>query len=299
MEKIDSVISVVIDNDPRQKYEVIGPIIKIINLIWLPFLNLLSESFGDKLIRKSREATHVKEHKTTHKALEIMYNFDGGIDFRNGIANGLFTYIWLHLMNPKALRNRLKLVKKILRKAILNFNGEEIKILNLGAGSARAILEIIAELKKDKVNIPKVRAKFIDISQDALDYSKEIALKSGISLNDWVWQREKAQSIEKICNDFRPDVVEMVGLMDYFNSEKALNLLKGINNYLNEDGVLISCNIKDNSERKFISKVVGWDMIYRDEFEISKLINDAGFSSEKSKIILEPLKIHCLFLAKK
>lgn len=291
-------ISTIIDNDSAFTYEKIGAVRRAVDFVWIPFINLMSEEFGGRLISKSQNASDVKKHKTTHKALELMYDFDGKLKFHNGFVNGLFTYIWFHLRNPKAVRNRLKLVKKIIREIILTSKKTELNIMSLGAGSARAILEVLAEIEKKGINHPVVRAKFIDISETALNYSKELAEKLAIK-STLYWQLDKAQNLDNTSQNFRPDVIEMVGLLDYFNEEKALQLVKIIFEYLNDDGVLVSCNIMDNPEREFVNNVIDWRMIYRTEKDIESLIINSGFKAENASIIIEPLKIHCLFIAKK
>ena len=55
----------------------------------------------------------------------------------------------------------------------------------------------------------------------------------------------------------------------------------------------------DNKERKFVTDVVGWKMIYREPAELMALAEKAGFLNNKITAYCEPLKIHFVMVARK
>ena len=73
--------------------------------------------------------------------------------------------------------------------------------------------------------------------------------------------------------------------------------IKNAYSTLTTGGVLITTNIMDNTEREFISNVVGWKMSYRTADELSSLLIEAGFKLENLKVYFEPQQIHCLIIA--
>ena len=64
-------------------------------------------------------------------------------------------------------------------------------------------------------------------------------------------------------------------------------------------GFFITCNIVDNYERKFITKILDWDMIYRDTNNLIEVLTGGGFYPQNCKIIYEPTLIHALAIGKK
>ena len=68
---------------------------------------------------------------------------------------------------------------------------------------------------------------------------------------------------------------------------------------MDSGGILIAANITNNIERRFISKIAGWKMIYRPADEFSSLLLAAGFALDKMQIYYEPQKIHCVIVAQK
>ena len=55
-----------------------------------------------------------------YKEFEDIYTFDGKMKLDKGLIGGIINHSWQHLMNSKALRNRIKLFKEQLRMAIFS-----------------------------------------------------------------------------------------------------------------------------------------------------------------------------------
>lgn len=298
MEKKKSgVIPVIIDKRGKMEYEFEGFLRKTLNFILVNVLGLIPSKHASRLFSKtSKDGDVVKQNATTHRALEIIYSFDGKMNKDNGLVNGVFTHIWQHLLNSKALRNRLKLVKEQLRQAVFYLSDKkEIKILSLGAGSARAIIETLASLKESNI---KFQAMLVDRNEDAFAYGKELAKKYGVD-KGLIWVNGSVFDAEKFCKEknFYPDIVEMVGFMDYLDEDRSVRLFDRVYNLLNKKGVFIGCNIRHNREAKFLTKVLGWPMIYKDENYLQTIIHKSQFND--SKIIYEPLKVHGFVVCKK
>lgn len=233
----------------------------------------------------------VKEGHASWGALDEIYNYQFG--GRNGLG-GFVDDFWEGMLNCQAVRNRLKLIKQEIRRAILRFsNHEEVRLLSLAAGSAQGVIEVMAELKAKGI---RVRALLLDIDQTALDYAILLADRHGVGDQIEMVKTSVAQVI-RVSQDFRPQVIEMLGLLDYIPQDKAIRLVEKIRQSLETKGIFLTCNICHNIERRFVHWVVNWPMIYRTPAELAEIVTEAGFSDYR--LIYEPLKIHGLLIAQK
>lgn len=289
-----------IDNDRANGYEFSSPIRRFVNFFITHILNALPAGFQTYIKKSHKSAEEVIEHATTHRALEVLYNH-GRNNKSKGFIQKISHTIWFGILNNSiAIRNRLKLTKKEIAAAIydLDQNGiyPSINILSIASGSARAIIEVLR-----KFNSPQkpITAKFLDKNPAAIKYSQELAgdLTQKYNLS---WITDTAGNFYKHYRDGKnPDIIEMVGLLDYFDETKSITMLAFIYEYLNEGGFLITANIIHNREQRFISKVVGWPMVYRSPENLIDSALAAGFKPQNIKVVCEPLKIHAVLVAKK
>lgn len=288
-----------IDNDPELKYETENLLGKLIRrYLWLPFITHFPKA--DRFFAmSSNEADLVQKNVASHKALEIIYSFDGKMNFEKGLWNGFWNYVWQNHQNAKAVRNRLKLVEKELKKIlkIISQDMPEIRLLTLGAGSARAIIRSIKTIQPEISHL-KLKIVAIDKNPEAIKDSQKLAQEYKVE-HLFSWINEEVNNLDKFLADYKPNIIEMIGLLDYFSDEEAINLFKTIYNLLPLGGYFFTCNIKNNIERNLVSKVVGWPLIYRDEEELINIMSQSGFKNNNIKIISEPLNIHLVVIAKK
>lgn len=229
----------------------------------------------------------------TYRALECMYTFwERKAEGKTSPSDDFWETF---LDNARAIRNRLKLFKQELRKTIQEVAEKkgEVNLLSLGSGSARGVLEVVNDLNGRY----SIRVRLIDASRRAINFSKEMAENCGIE--DIEWHRDWAQSLEKYCKDFQPDVIEMVGLLDYFTHEMALELIRKIHKTLSPGGYFIVSNVAPNLEVPFATKAIDWLAIYRSPKELAEVLLESGFREKNIRVFVEPLKIHVLVVAKK
>ena len=258
---------------------ILGPKLKI-NTLWFDGLS--------PICRK------VKENATTWKALDIIYNYQPR---RDKSLSGQITDFWNGLKNIKAVRNRLRLVKKLLREKIQKFskNEKQVRLVSIASGSAQGIIEIMKELKQQGILL---KAIFLDRDPIAIEHSKNLAKQSGV-VNQIIFINRSAKELENAIKGFNPQIVEVTGLFEYRPDENAINLLKRIYNLLVPGGILLTSNISPNLEKNFSLWVGNWTMIYRTKEQLSKIILKAGFSPQNCKIIQEPLKTHNVVICEK
>lgn len=296
IESMKRYVDIYIDRDAKVDYEKAGLFRKIIGLSWIKPLAHFKK-IGNRLLKYSPTAYQVKKYATNFKALELMYTYSWFETKGMSIITRLVTHLWFNILNCKAVRNRLKLVKKILKKSIISLSQEKVTIISLGSGSARAIIETIAELREKDYGY-QIKAILVDRSRNALLYSEKLARQYGVA-DSIICVKGLLEEFIKNCRENPPDIVEMVGVMDYFDDEQAIDVVSKIYTLLSPRGILITCNIKNNPERKFLTRIVGWSMIYRDKQELAEIIILSGFSPRQIELIYEPLGIHGLVVATK
>lgn len=275
-----------IEVDIDESYERMSWLSRIFNVIWIVVATLLPYNLSHKLLVQSKKAEIIKLHSTRYRALEEMYTFQGGL---TGGRERFFDSIWLTQRNPRALRNRLKLFKKILEKQITDRAATEagVRVLSLGSGSARGVVESIAKMKTS--NIP-VKALLVDKDIDAIEYSKQLSKRFDVhdSINQFHGCIE--QSYHEI-REFNPNIIEMVGILDYFKDERVKRVLDNLFDMMEVGSTLITANINKNLEERFIARTVKWKMVHRHPREFYRVLAQTKFKGNFD-IIYEPLMVH-------
>lgn len=286
--------------DVFEKRNVFEPI----RILTMALFKLLPESIDRKIFlafsgdnsngSNNSDAKKVVSSATSTKAIEIIYTFrerQGKAQTRR-IDNFWFDF----LLNTRAIRNRMILAKQIVGTLIQEIAKKKgkVNILSLGCGSTRSVLEAMAKNRSANVFL-----KLIDVDRFALRMSKELAHSLDLDCNKISWKIGRAETFQDYCCDFQPDVVEVVGLLDYFPIEKAINLVSTINQFIAFNGRLVCANIIPNLESEFVRKGIGWPMIYREPEELKDIVIRGGFSGSQVRVLLEPLEVHALVVAQK
>ena len=102
-----------------------------------------------------------------------------------------------------------------------------------------------------------------------------------------------------MARGFNPNIVEVVGFLEYRPKERAIVLIERIYHLLAPNGVLLISNINYNYEIPFFHWVINWQMIYRTPEELCEILIAGRFDPNSCKIICEPLKIYSLAICKK
>jgi len=238
----------------------------------------------------SKNCREVKENATSWKALDIIYNYCFG-------SESAFSDFWLNIKNAQAVRNRLRLVKFLLLKNIkeISKKEKEVRLISIASGSAQGIIEII---KKSKEQGILTKALLIDLDPSALEHSKKLAQEKGVE-NQITLVNKTASAIIEIGKDFKPNLIEMVGFLEYRPFEKAVKLINSIYQVLEKEGIFLVSQISPNPESFFLKEVINWPMIYRKPKELAQILSLGGFSLNHCSFYQEPLKIHYIAECKK
>jgi len=243
----------------------------------------------------SVNSRRVKEGSARWLALDTCYNFVSGTG-RNAFVRKIDDF-WMRVRNAQAVRNRLKIVKRELSlaiQAVSQTNADDcIRILSLAAGAAQGVIETAAQLKQRGI---RCEVLLVDSDPAALRYALKLAGEHGVA--DSVTVREgNVLFFEREIGEFRPDIIEMIGLIDYLRDKILISLLKKIKRHLKTGGIFLTGHIHPNPESYFIRHAVNWDMIYRTQEQLEDLLVDGGFLG--AKLYTEPHGIHSVAVVSK
>lgn len=249
-------------------------------------------------VEHSHRGRKVRKYASTHKALELVYTYGWNENGKYGLTEQMLTHILFNFRNAKALRNRLRLVNQGLKQIILDSNRIPSTIISLGSGSARDLVEIMAELRNKLIG-HRPRILLVDRSRNALRYSEEMIEEYGVSdVAEWILVRAKIEDFLRNTQE-RADIVLMIGVLDYLEEKPAVEMISRIyDKLLRLDGILFTSSILHNGERRFLDCVLDWSMIYRKEKEIGEIMTKSGFE-KNFQIFHEPLRIHGVAIARK
>ena len=287
-----------VDYDSTLGLETNSPFKRFINLFFVPILNNLPKDFKHKIKKTNNAAAEVIDNVTNHNALEALYKKGRHFSTKN-ILKKFFRYVWFNIDNSKGVRNRLKFVIREIRNHLqeISTKDKEVNIISIASGSSRAVIETVRDghyLKDAKISLT-----FLDKNPEAIEYSKKLSKEISHPNIKLEWINDTVGNYFKSKPTKRFDVVEMVGLLDYFKDEKVLDIFKNIYDLLQEGGILITANVSHNKEERFITNILDWPMIYRTPCELASLVHKAGFDYNNIKAFYEPLKVHGLVVAKK
>ena len=214
--------------------------------------------------RFSRFNHRAKFGAANWRALDLFYNYNEKVKPQiNGNLEGWLTQFWTGKMqNRQAVTNRLKIVIQLLTQAFSRFvNEPEVRLISVASGSAQAVVEAMLQSSQN------IKAILIDVDSTALEKAKEVAKGAGLE-NRFYFIRGSTKKLEKICSEFKPHIIEMVGFLDYRPRNKAIELIGLIKKCLPDDGILLTCNIRRNIEKIFLDWVLLWPMHYRSEKQL-------------------------------
>ena len=229
----------------------------------------------------SETMNSIRVNAATAHALDIVYNHH---NYRK-----IVEFIFLRILNAKAVRNRARVVTSLLLGEIeqQSENNNPVRILSIACGSAQPLLDAVykAKQRNPKLSITLVMT---DIDRKILRKCRERAESLNISIETKLCHVDK---ITDINSQF--EIIEILGLLDYMSDTKTVEIFDNIKNLLTPNGKIFTCNIRPNPEIAFMEEVMEWKMLYRSPKGLKKL----GERVFKNVTILEiPLKIHTVMV---
>jgi len=226
----------------------------------------------------NRARTWPSGYQGDHKTLETVY--------RNiPLSKGIGYYIDLYALRSTlafGVRNRLKMLSSLLKEELKGRTRP--KVLNIGCGSSRELLDIIPEIVNSRTRIT-----CLDSDEDALLFSQnrisytEAASQIGFRK----YNALRLFDAETALNDIgKQDIIYSAGLFDYLDSDFLVKVLSTLYSLLNTGGKLVA-PFKD-AERYRASNfhwITDWDGFkQRTEKDFSAILRNAGMSSDAIQV---------------
>jgi SAM-dependent methyltransferase len=270
----------------------------MVRVVSVPLLNHLPPRLLQSMVRQSSPyGRKVIARPGTSHSLEEMYTKTNGLGSKSLYAAADY-FFHNFVSQPRAVKNRLKIVESLLEVEFkrLEMDRRPTRMLNLGGGSSRAVIQTLARLSAEAPL--QLSVTTIDKDPSALELGRKIAAEHGVS-RYFNWVEGNVKNLPSLTPPSGADLVEMVGLLDYFNNEAALRLLSDIRNAMVAGGVFITANVTPNPEMRFVRNV-GWpEMHYKTAADLRALFNIAGFDLSTWRCLKEPMGVHLICVIKK
>lgn len=238
-----------------------------------------------------RDGKVVKKNAAGWKAVDLIYNHRFG---ENRNIGGWLDDFWFNSLNCQAARNRFRLAKRELEKAMLKFSLEnEVRAVSFAAGTGQIESETVARVKKRKINIKML---LIDKEPEAIKRAQDYVAFNGVSKEIKIINSDIKHALG-VVESFNPYIIAMIAFLDYLQDEEAVRFISRLYQIIPEKGYFITSNTMPNIEMFFVKWVVEWPLIYRNPQKIANIIKESGFNH--CEIINEPLRIQSIVVARK
>lgn len=236
----------------------------------------------------------IRKGAGTFSALDLIYNYYiHRATMQLEGAERIFSDFWLGMRNAQAVRNRKRVVVARLAELIAQsyrLRGGPVRIASIASGSAQAVMEAVKY-----AGVP-ARLLLIDHDEAALTHSRK--LYHLLAMADMGVALETLERKAFICRDalreFNPHIVEMVGLLDYFDDDAAIKLMKRLATGMESGTYFIVANVVPNLERWFLRWVIDWEMVYRKGKHFCQVVAKSGFTNQE--VLVEPLGLHTVLV---
>ncbi|MGQ0636411.1 MAG: class I SAM-dependent methyltransferase family protein [Planctomycetaceae bacterium] len=191
--------------------------------------------------------------------------------------------------NPVSIasRNRRRYLVAALERLIRHYARERrVTIVGVGAGPGRHVQEA---LLRSEVVPELVDAWLVDRDDDAFPYGRELAQNWGLS-RSLHFIKGDARCLDHLLPDVRPQIVKLVGLIEYLSDSDLSRLLEALRDGMEPEGTLVTHGLIDRHDTgPFLRRVFGLAHVERDADHLGALLANAGF--RPIEWFVEPLGI--------
>ncbi len=194
---------------------------------------------------------------------------------------------------PMALRNRKKLVSRILANLISSYAAKDhVKVLGIGAGPSRNLLSAVI-LSGEK----NLSATCIDLDAESFTFGKQIWKDSGVPEDAIVFLEGDAADLTRKIH-IEPQIVKLVGILEYLDEPSLERLLRVCHDCIPDGGSLVTHSILPrHGVEPFMQRVFNLHLKYRSTQDLIAKLTRAGFSDFET--FSEPIGVYTVVLAKK
>lgn len=248
------------------------------------FTAFLIAKLGRPVIRHLSElANESLKQPGSWRCLEIVYENE---------PRKILDRFFLNSRSARGARNRLRLLQEEICNCVVEHAriNNPVKLISFGAGLGHEVLGCIEKLR-DKI---AVEATCVDKDSDALEQGKSLAIQKGMS-NCVNYVQGNVLRMNPTIRKYHIGILS--GLIDYFDFETAVSVLKTVKEQLVQGGTVFVANMRQHKLASTMSVLGNWNLVYREPEEVESLLAESGY--KEIKVWLEPEKVFCIGKAKK
>lgn len=244
-----------------------SPVLQALRLELLPYL--LLTRCAERMYRKPRG------YAGDFLTIAWMYADEPG---GAGDLGTLLDRCFLNQPAAQAVRNRRGLLRDELRRALTLTDQRPIKVTSLACGPAAEVFDI---LLKDRDLAAQVCFTLVDVDQEALEFVRSRLIREGL---ESVVRLERRNLLHLCIGrqqlELEPQhLIYSIGLIDYFDDRIVTRLQAWIRSCLAPGGRSILGNFHtSNPTRGLMDHLLDWRLIHRDEADMVRLAQAAGFA---------------------
>lgn len=194
----------------------------------------------------------------------------------------LYDNYFMHSAISIAVRNRKDDFKRFLKEYLKNITVRPLRVMVLGAGPGREILELATEspdlIRDTTFDCYDYDQNAIEFLKDRLSGKVKIVLK-----NENIVKFALKKNINGAIG-YKYDFIYSTGLFDYFDNRIIERLLTNLRLLLNQLGQIVISDVRDkysNPSVHFMEWVGEWSLVYRDDDNFRALFSKAGFHQKE------------------
>ena len=257
------------------------PALQALRLELLPYL-LLTRS-AERMYRKPRG------YAGDFLTIAWMYADEAG---GAGELGTVLDRCFLNQPAAQAVRNRRHLLREELQRALTLTDQRPLRVTSLACGPAAEVFDILLQ---DPELASQVQFTLVDVDQQALDHVRERLIVEGLE----ACVRLERRNLLHLCIgrqhlDIEPQhLIYSIGLIDYFDDRIVIRLQRWIHSCLAPRGRSILGNFHtSNPTRGLMDHLLDWRLIHRDEEDMVRLAEAAGFAPGETHCRLEQAQVN-------
>lgn len=253
-----------------------SPALQALRLELLPYL-LLTRS-AERMYRKPRG------YAGDFLTIAWMYADEPG---GAGELGTLLDRCFLNQPSAQAVRNRRGLLREELQRALTLTDQRPLRVTSLACGPAAEVFDILLQ---DPDLASQVRFTLVDVDQQALEFVRERLQREGL---ESVVRLERRNLLHLCIGrqqlELDPQhLIYSIGLIDYFDDRIVTRLQAWMRGCLAPGGRSILGNFHtSNPTRGLMDHLLDWRLIHRDEDDMVRLAEAAGFAPGTTQCRLE------------
>lgn len=204
----------------------------------------------------------------------------------------ILDYFFFNNRSARGARNRLRILQEEICKCVEQHSriSNPVKLISVGSGPGHEILGSL-ERFQGKLN---AEATCIDKDPSALEYGRSLAVEKGLD-SSIRYVQGNVLRMDFVTTEY--DIAILSGLIDYFDFETVLSVLKMVREQLIPSGTILIANMRRHYLASTMSILGDWNLVYREPQDVENILTASGY--EGIEVWLEPEEIFCIGKARR